>query len=757
MKIKNKLLIMGGLVFLSSLTHHASAASQRWKAIGPDGVSIEHYYSFQMSHSNPDMLYLRSGRNLFKSVDGSTHWDVVKKGHEGNVTGQLLIDPINPQILFSMFTPRGNLSSLPSTLYRSLDGGVHWSRYFNFSTLAAYHSASLFSLNYFGYPQLVRQSNDRNSLLNSSDGGESWLTLVDSLQRDIDIVTIDPHNSDIVYGVHQSNALHKSIDAGKTWVEIETWGNGSRFEKLQIHPADSNLLFISLSSTQIISSSSVVKKSENGGEEWVTLKSPDRYFFDKISMSASNVDVLYATLYTYAKELSDIVIAKSTDGGNSWSIKPTGLSSQNYILNPTPAPKPTLIVHPQNDQLLFLATLHGILNSTNGGQDWQLNKMGLKHVGGQLSVAKNDSSLMYLASGEVHYKSVNAGVSWEQFKVGLSNESCNRFSINPAVNSEVLCLVKDKLYKSTDSGSRWEFVKEFDSALRWPTSNRISASYSSDGRVIYVNHLNGVSQSSDSGITWTVTDISQANEYTVQWLATDPIKSHIVYALALEQVPAYQFQSVLYKSIDKGAHWEKKLSASALKVVKVVIDSTRSDRLISWSGGGYSSLSLSTNGGDSWISLARSSPVARGNMEVAFNPKNPKGLFLLNENGVFETEDLESWSLMQKGANGSFSASSDNIYLVSPSSILRLDPFVVSEESKKCLFTWAEQTYPQLLSPAGVQSQVLGDYTYRYYSQSNNYLGFFQDKEVHFLQPSVSADIQNVGLVEYYQNLSGCY
>ena len=79
-----------------------------------------------------------------------------------------------------------------------------------------------------------------------------------------------------------------------------------------------------------------------------------------------------------------------------------------------------------------------------------------------------------------------------------------------------------------------------------------------------------------------------------------------------------------------------------------------------------------------------------------------------------------------------------------------------SEKSENCLFSWAEQQYPQLFSPTLVNNQTFEDYDYRYYSDTNTYLGFFQDNKVHLLEPSKSGKIQDVGFMEFYQHLAGC-
>ncbi|MCK5830213.1 MAG: spondin domain-containing protein [Methylococcales bacterium] len=80
----------------------------------------------------------------------------------------------------------------------------------------------------------------------------------------------------------------------------------------------------------------------------------------------------------------------------------------------------------------------------------------------------------------------------------------------------------------------------------------------------------------------------------------------------------------------------------------------------------------------------------------------------------------------------------------------------IQSKTKDCLFNWAEQQYPELFKPASEKSELYEDYTYRYYKDSNTYLGFFQDKTVHSLTPKKSNEIVDYGDIQQYLQLAGC-
>lgn len=79
----------------------------------------------------------------------------------------------------------------------------------------------------------------------------------------------------------------------------------------------------------------------------------------------------------------------------------------------------------------------------------------------------------------------------------------------------------------------------------------------------------------------------------------------------------------------------------------------------------------------------------------------------------------------------------------------------VMRDPQACLLDWAEQSYPQLFSPAGAVSQVSPPYTYRYYRNTNAYVGVSStDNHVYYLGPDGS--LQDVGGLPGWLAKAGC-
>lgn len=86
----------------------------------------------------------------------------------------------------------------------------------------------------------------------------------------------------------------------------------------------------------------------------------------------------------------------------------------------------------------------------------------------------------------------------------------------------------------------------------------------------------------------------------------------------------------------------------------------------------------------------------------------------------------------------------------SPLFIVKFQPDDVDSATLSCLFNWAESFYPELFSPAGALTQFSSPYTYRYYQNTNVYVGISSsNNHVYYLGPN--------GLLQDEGDLSGWF
>lgn len=140
-------------------------------------------------------------------------------------------------------------------------------------------------------------------------------------------------------------------------------------------------------------------------------------------------------------------------------------------------------------------------------------------------------------------------------------------------------------------------------------------------------------------------------------------------------------------------------------------------------------------------------------MSVSTGGSDPTSLFgtTFDRNDIiaYDPESGATWQVLD--GNGLFSGSATGAII----DALHVEP-EFSANAKECLFQYAGQNFTQLFRPALAETLFFEDYTFRYYEDTNTYLGFYQDKRVHLLQPDISSDIKDVGSLWYFMHLSGC-
>ncbi|MFM2392618.1 MAG: hypothetical protein RLZZ546_595, partial [Bacteroidota bacterium] len=179
----------------------------------------------------------------------------------------------------------------------------------------------------------------------SEDGGASWKNMGLSKSEHIAEIIVHPSNSNIVYVAAYGpvwseggeRGVYKSIDGGKTWVNVKSVSSFTGCNDLVMDPRDPNILYAAFHQrmrkvyTYIGGGpESAVYKSTDGGTTWSKIEGGlPKGDLGRIGIAISKVnpDVLYAIVE--AKEKSG-GIYKSEDKGVSWVKKSGTYTSGNY-------------------------------------------------------------------------------------------------------------------------------------------------------------------------------------------------------------------------------------------------------------------------------------------------------------------------------------------------------------------------------------------------------------------------------------------
>jgi len=206
------------------------------------------------------------------------------------------------------------------------------------------------------------------------------------------------------------------------------------------------------------------------------------------------------------------------------------------------------------------------------------------------------------------------------------------------------------VWKSTDGGNRWDpvFDKEpaaaigaiavspSDPSMIWVGTGEAWAIRDSDVMG------NGVYLSTDSGKSWTHLGLDETGR--IGKIIVNPKNPDIVFVCALGRTTGPQQERGVYRTTDRGQHWERVLFADENTGCSGIAMDARNPRILlaglwqvemhtygEYSGGPGSAVYLSKDGGTKWTKLEGhglpKSPV--GKIDVAIAPTNSERYFAL--------------------------------------------------------------------------------------------------------------------------------
>lgn len=298
-----------------------------------------------------------------------------------------------------------------------------------------------------------------------------------------------------------------------------------------------------------------------------------------------------------------------------------------------------LAVHPDDPNTIYAgAASGGIIKSTDGGTTWQpiFDDVAPAPMGA-VAIDPNNPDILYAGTGEANassysffgvgmFKSTDAGATWSG--IGLEDTRyIGRIAIDPENSNRLFVAACGKLfgtnaergiYRSTNGGDSWErvlFVSDstaaIDVALKPDNPNVVYAAMWERVRGLNYRksggHTSGLWKSTDGGNTWSemTNGLPQGSNVGRPAIGVTPDDPNYVYAIYADD-PGY-FLGV-YRSTDAGSSWTQ-LNSNGLENMY---------RSFGWYFGRIQpspldkdlvyvlgvSLHRTTNGGQSWVTLA---------------------------------------------------------------------------------------------------------------------------------------------------------
>jgi photosystem II stability/assembly factor-like uncharacterized protein len=616
--------------------------------IGPQGGS---FLSLAADTPNPGVLYAGArDTGVFKTTDGGASW--TKAGLAGLTVVALALDSNTPGSVYAaagIDIGDGELGDLK--LFRSPDQANTWTRVF------PDFPPDCVPISLISDPRIpgTVYLSACGSVFKSTDAGNTWSEMKDGLPPTgpdafVGALAIDPQDSSRIYVVtHLCDQTGKlpppacdthvftTAGGGNNWSEATSSPlNEALGGPLVIDPQNPSILYLHITWT---GGRNGVAKSTDGGKTWTT---PTAYLSSGFGSQTLAIDPRDPnTLYA-----SNLGIYKSVDGAQTWTTIYQG-----------PAGFSAVVVDAQAPGVIFGAGSSGIIRSTDGGSNWKSLTTGL-HAIQILSIAMDPqhSGTLYagnyaVADNSGVYKTSNRGGAWD-YAAGLESYLTSALVVDPTDSNIVYAGTDVGVYKSVDGGNNWTAMNVGLAPLGQVTDVNVLVTDPQHPNTIYAASpgRHGLFKSTDGAADWRAINsglpMNGSFPALITALAIDSENSSILYA------GTYVGSSVVFKSENAGLTWTASspdFTASGAKccawIAALAVDPASSSvvyvAISTNSFGG--SIWRTTDAGASWQNLFASSSASV--TALAIDPQNSAKIYAATTDGIVATDDAGvSWT-----------------------------------------------------------------------------------------------------------------
>ncbi len=356
----------GGTPFFNAMQWRMIGPHRGGRTVGAVGVPQQ-----------PNVFYIGvNNGGVWKTTDYGRTWKPIFDDQPTGSVGDVAVAPSNPNVLYVASgegIQRPDLS-VGDGIYKSTDAGKTWQhlglregQQIGGLAIDPTNENRVFAA-VLGHPY---GPNTERGVYRSTDGGKTWQQVLYKDENTGAIqVGIDPKNPNVIYadlwagrqGPWENGAwngtqsgLFKSTDGGDTWKQVTkglpTPAQGLGRIGFCIAPSNTNRLYATVEAGDY----GGIYRSDDAGESWVELNSDERFWgrgddFAEVKADPNNANIVYT---------ADVVVWKSTDGGNTWNAFRGAPGGDDYH---------RIWINPNNTNILLLACDQGAIITVNGGE-----------------------------------------------------------------------------------------------------------------------------------------------------------------------------------------------------------------------------------------------------------------------------------------------------------------------------------------------------------------------------------------------------
>jgi photosystem II stability/assembly factor-like uncharacterized protein len=308
-------------------------------------------------------------------------------------------------------------------------------------------------------------------------------------------VTGVPGQPNLFYFGSTGGGVWKTLDGGRTWMNISDGYFGGSIGAVSVAPSDHNVIYVGGGEKTVrgnVSSGYGIWKSVDAGKSWTASGLPDSRHVPRIAIDPNDHNIVYAAvLGNIYKESKNRGVYKSTDGGKTWSKK-------LYVNEMAGAVD--LIIDPSNPRNLYATT-------------WR--------------VQRTPYSLSSGGEGSAMWKSTDYGETWKEISTneGFAEGTLGIMgvTVSPLNSDKIYAIVENKdqggVYRSNDGGLTWTKTND-DRSLRqraWYYTRIYADTKNED--VVYVVNVS-YHKSTDGGRNFTSARAPHGDHHDL-WIAPE--------------------------------------------------------------------------------------------------------------------------------------------------------------------------------------------------------------------------------------------
>src|SRR4051812_1329203 len=407
-----------------SWTHLGLEDGQQIPALAVDPKNPDRVFAAVLGHPYGPS----EQRGIFRSTDGGKSWQKVLYKDANTGGADVLIDPSNPQVVYASLWearlgPWEDSNSYESTgggVFKSSDGGSTWNKLRKglpdnlvqaHLALAPSQPNRLFVV-FSTTDKSAYGSGKGLGFYRSDDAGATWTKITDDGKPamkigggDLPMVKVDPKNPDVVYST--SIVTVKSTDGGKTWKSIRGAPGGDDYQNLWINPNDPNIILLVANQGAVI--------TVNGGETWSTwYNQPTAQLYH-----AATTNEFPYKVCAGQQESGSLCIKSRGNYGQitHWDWHPAGVIEYGYVA-PDPL-NPNIIYGAGRNEVSRLDLTTGQIQNISPiplrGEKYRTERSE------PIMFSPLDPHTMFYASNFL-FKTVNGGQTWETISPDLARK-----------------------------------------------------------------------------------------------------------------------------------------------------------------------------------------------------------------------------------------------------------------------------------------------------------------------------------------------